>query len=278
MSLITATAYNQSSRRTANSEQTARKTEVRSRDASANRSAQTRKIRKENTLRANNTQSASRKNTINTKPARTRTNNTENNIVRTANTHVVNTKPYRNNTSTNTRNTGSAERVYKSTRRYTGKHAISHHYYTTPRSRAYRAKHYGYRAPVAVNIIWTPLMHRHYIRMYPVVKYWHYQHGYHIANTSAYYADYYIGAVRTVYGRVREVYYSRSSDEYFLYFGAYYPYHDFTVVMPGWMARRYSIRPDRYFSNQYLAITGLITSFNGDPEIVVKESFQIKLY
>jgi hypothetical protein len=87
-----------------------------------------------------------------------------------------------------------------------------------------------------------------------------------------------MGDVMTVYGRVKEVFYSITTDEYFLYFGAYYPYHDFTVVMPGWMARQHSRRPERYFDNNYIAVTGLITSFEGKPEIVLKESFQLNFY
>jgi hypothetical protein len=111
-----------------------------------------------------------------------------------------------------------------------------------------------------------------------MVTYWNYYPGYRISNVSAYFAEYYMGEVMTVYGKVKEVFYSRSTDEYFLYFGAYYPYQDFTVVMPGWIARQYTRRPERYFENDYLAVTGLITSFNGNPEIVVKEAFQLNRY
>jgi hypothetical protein len=114
--------------------------------------------------------------------------------------------------------------------------------------------------------------------MYPVVGHWHYHEGYRIANVSAYFAGYYMGDVVSVYGRVSEVYYSRETDEYLLYYGAYYPYNDFTVIMPGWIARSYSRRPARFFTNREVAVTGLVTSFNGEPEIVVKESFQIHFY
>jgi hypothetical protein len=48
--------------------------------------------------------------------------------------------------------------------------------------------------------------------------------------------------------------------------------------MPGWIARRYSRNPSHYFDNQYLATTGLITTFEGNPEIAVREPFQINLY
>ena len=121
-------------------------------------------------------------------------------------------------------------------------------------------------------------MHRHFIDIYPMVPSWRYYNGYRIDMISAYDAMYYRGEVMTVYGRVSDVYYSRNTDEYFLYFGPYYPYQDFTVVMPGYLARRYSRNPERYFMDRHLAVTGLITTFEGEPEIVVKKDFQINLY
>ncbi len=167
---------------------------------------------------------------------------------------------------------------YRSPRQYRDRHTVVHHYNQKPAAKTYRAKHYAYHRPAEFNIIWTPVMHRHYIRMYPMVKYWSYTNGYRISMVSAYDAEYYRGEVRTVYGKAREVYYSRTTDEYFLYYGLYYPYQDFTVVIPGYIARRYSNNPQRYFTERRLAVTGLITNFNGEPEIVVKESFQINLY
>jgi hypothetical protein len=111
-----------------------------------------------------------------------------------------------------------------------------------------------------------------------MVDYWDYRDGYRINTISSYDAMYYQGDVMTVYGRVTDVYYSRESDEYFLYFGPYYPYQDFTLIIPGYLARSYSRRPHRFFDNQNIAATGLITTFEGEPEMYVKESFQINLY
>ena len=121
-------------------------------------------------------------------------------------------------------------------------------------------------------------MHRYYCRMYPEVNHWYYNRGYHIEMVSSYFADYYIGEVMTVYGEVSEVYYSPRTDEYFLYYGPYYPYQDFTLIIPGYIARRYSPHPERYFERQYMAVTGLITNYDGQPEIVVRESFQLHPY
>ena len=121
-------------------------------------------------------------------------------------------------------------------------------------------------------------MHRHYIEMYPEVRYWNYSIGYRINSVSAYYADYYVGEVMNVYGKVYDMYYAYETDEYFLYFGAYYPYHDFTIVLPGEIARQYSRRPMNFFMNQYIDVTGLITAFEGKPEVVVKRNFQLNVY
>jgi len=296
MLLIAATSYNQSSRRTANEDQTAPRTNTRTSNTSVNSSAHAR----DNNSRSGNRQTdatnhnRSRETATSTNRQRSTTNtangrsNTQTsrsnnqrsnaNTVRSERPHNTQTNHHRSETATHARHAKPSGRVYNSTRQYRSSHTANHHYHKPPHSRAYRSHHYAYRAPVSVNIIWTSTMHRHYVRMYPMVSHWNYHHGYRISNVSAYFAEYYMGDVTTVCGKVKDVYYSRSTDEYFLYFGAYYPYQDFTVVMPGRIARQYSRRPDRYFEHNYIAVTGLITSFNGKPEIVVKESFQLNPY
>jgi len=193
----------------------------------------------------------------------------------------------RNHTSVNTTQSVNVNRLYVShpnSRDYESpridreRHEPIHHYDRPPVDRNYRMHHYVYRAPVELNIYWSHELYRNYVRMYPMVRNWNYPIGYHIESVPAYDADNYRGAVMTVYGQINEAYYSGATDEYFLYFGPYYPYQDFTVVMPGWIARQYSRRPELYFENQNLATTGLITTFEEDPEIVVKDVFQLNLY
>jgi hypothetical protein len=179
----------------------------------------------------------------------------------------------------NNRYTGNTVSVNSnSSRVYQHSHKPNHYYKHEPYNRDYRAVHYVYREPVHVDIYWTRDMYRHYVEMYPEVRYWNYTIGYRINTTSAYFADYYIGEVMNVYGQVNDIFYAAETDEYFLYFGAYYPYHDFTVVMPGYIARQYSNRPMQYFLNQYINVTGLITMYDGKPEIVVKRNFQFNVY
>jgi len=86
------------------------------------------------------------------------------------------------------------------------------------------------------------------------------------------------GEVVNVYGKVYEVYYSRYTDEYIMYFGAYFPYHDFTAVVPGEIARRYSPWPERYFAKEHLVISGLVAVYESVPEITVRAGSQIRLY
>lgn len=315
MLLIAATAYNQTSRRPANSNNTANKnsrekTSVTHKSTKSNNQRQSRDAIVKTKTTSNRTyhyeqRSPAKKTT--TQQARTNVNTERNsrnksgvvatsqkakttpsretarvtdnqvNRKRTVSSQATN-KPRETHHVTKSQSTVSRYKEYNSPRTYHGQHTVVHHYYHKPAPKSYRAKHYVYRRPVDYYIVWTPVMHRHYIRMYPMVKYWHYTNGYHITLVSAYDAEYYRGEVRTVYGRVSEVYYSPTTDEYFLYFGLYYPYQDFTVVIPGYIARRYNHRPERYFDHRHVAVTGLITTFNGEPEIVVKESFQVHLY
>ncbi len=167
---------------------------------------------------------------------------------------------------------------YKSPRLYHGTRVVRYHYNRAPRSRLYRARHYPYRVPLHLDIYWTNAMRRDYIRIYPMVSTWRYPIGYRIQTISAYDALRFHGEVMNVYGKVYEVFYSRETDEYMLYFGAYYPYHDLSVVVPGWIARRMSRWPAEYFERQHVIVTGLITSFEDKPEIVVRNTGQLRIY
>lgn len=107
---------------------------------------------------------------------------------------------------------------------------------------------------------------------------WNYRTGYRISTLSAYDALYYVGDVRRVYGRVTDVFYAWENDEYILYFGPQFPYHDFSVIIPGHIAERYSRRPERFFTGANVAVTGLITAYDGKPEVLVRRSHQIERY
>jgi hypothetical protein len=154
-------------------------------------------------------------------------------------------------------------------------HAVHTHY----KPAKYRkVHHHHYRAPRHVNVVWTPRMYREYRVLYPDFHYWYYPTGYRIVTVPFYSAHYHIGEVRNVYGRVHQVWYSWQTDEYYLYFGGTYPYQDFTVILEGRDARRFARYPETYFSGRYIWVTGLVSTFEGKPEILVRRRSQIHLY
>lgn len=135
-----------------------------------------------------------------------------------------------------------------------------------------------YRAPVRAEIIWTVDLSRRYEVYYPHYHFHTHHVGSRIASISAYDAYDFVGEIARVYGRVNETYYSHETDELFLYIGDYYPYQDFTVVLPAREAREFSRRPERFFNGEYIEVTGLISRFQGKPEMLVRRAEQIAVY
>ncbi|MCF8370770.1 MAG: hypothetical protein K9H64_04050 [Bacteroidales bacterium] len=129
-----------------------------------------------------------------------------------------------------------------------------------------------------INIYWDINMYREYRSWYPHYDLWYYPYGYSIHTISAYDAYDYIGEIARVYGEVDEVWYERSTDQYFMYIGAPYPYNDVTVIVDGRDARRLSRNPVRFFTKRHIEVTGLVSSFDGKPEILVKDRKQIRPY
>ena len=120
-------------------------------------------------------------------------------------------------------------------------------------------------------------MRRHYLSIYPNYN-WRYHYGYRLQTMSVWDARYNIGEIARVYGRVYATWYNHDTDQLLLFFGGEYPYQEFTVVLPGRIARRFSWRPERFFLGEHLTITGLITTFDGIPEIIVKNKRQLGIY
>jgi hypothetical protein len=140
-----------------------------------------------------------------------------------------------------------------------------------------RRVRYPYRAPARAEIVWSLSMDRDYRIFYPGIQ-WRYSVGYRVASVSAYDARNYIGEVARVYGRVADTYYNADADEYYLYFGDYYPNQDFSIILPGNEARRYNYRPEIFFQNQQVMVTGYVNLFEERPEIQVRNSGQIDIY
>jgi len=131
--------------------------------------------------------------------------------------------------------------------------------------------------PTYHEIFWTRNMYRDYTRWYPNYR-WRYDYGYRIRTLSVFDAKYNLGEVAMVYGRVYATWHNRETDDYLLFFGGDFPNQQFTVVLPGRVARRFSWRPERYFLGEHMTVTGLITTFDGIPEIIVKDKRQVGIY
>lgn len=162
-------------------------------------------------------------------------------------------------------------------------HAHHRNYYPAKKVKLHvhpRTYHNHYKVmyyPSHREIIWTNRMHRYYVDLYPGYI-WRYNIGYHIQTISAFETRYNVGEVARVYGRVYATWYNRESDDLLLFFGGEFPYQEFTMVVPGHIARRYNWRPERYFLGQHVLATGLITSYDGSPEMIIRNKSQIDIY
>lgn len=103
-------------------------------------------------------------------------------------------------------------------------------------------------------------------------------YGEYIETASSYEAINYVGSVKRVYGKVEEVFYSPEDRTYTLYFGAQFPYHDFSVVVPRDVAKNFSWSPSWYFEDEHIWVVGLIEMWEGKPEIVIHDEQQIRRY
>ena len=155
---------------------------------------------------------------------------------------------------------------------------VVHHHVNRPRPVEYRKVHHPYRHPVRINIVWTRDMYHDFRIYYPYYTNWNMRIGRSLNMISAYDAMYHAGQINSIYGQVSDVYYARETDEYILYFGPRYPYHDFSVIIPGYEARYHSRRPSSYFQGRNMVVTGLITMYDGAPEVIVRRASQLALY
>jgi hypothetical protein len=155
---------------------------------------------------------------------------------------------------------------------------VNHPRHYSPRPVEYRRVHNPYRVPLHHEVFWSINLHNDFRIFYPEVRYWRYETGYRLPSIPAYDAIDYVGEVVRIYGRVFEVHYEYDTDDYFLYFGDYYPYQDFTIIISGEEARRFSRRPERVFQRADIAVTGYVTEFENRPEVVVRRASQIDMY
>lgn len=159
-----------------------------------------------------------------------------------------------------------------------------HYYYPVERVKihvhpmTYRGSYRALYYPAHREIIWTRSTRRYYTGLYPGFARWHYHYGYRIQTMSVFDARYNVGEIARIYGRVYATWFNRETDDLLLFFGGEYPNQVFTVIVPGRVARRYSWRPERWFLGEHIAVTGLITTYDGQAEMVIKKKSQINVY
>lgn len=285
MFLVTVSINAQTAHRRASKEQKERVTATRSNTTESARKARTtqparqvkkQQVQRQQAQRIANTRSSSSRNGSaayrNAKPVSISTAHNPKSNYRTADSKVY----VKHNRSANTKVNKYSTRHY-----YGGNHyhyayptrKVKFHYHHDTYVHNYHVLYY----PTYNNIYWTRNMYRDYRRWYPHYT-WRYKYGYSIQTISVFDAQYNLGEVAMVYGRVYATWHNKETDDYLLFFGGDYPYQQFTVVLPGNVARRFSWRPERYFLGEHMTVTGLITTFDGIPEIVVKNKRQVGLY
>ncbi|ADC89777.1 nucleic acid binding OB-fold tRNA/helicase-type [Thermocrinis albus DSM 14484] len=89
----------------------------------------------------------------------------------------------------------------------------------------------------------------------------------------------YIGEVKTVCGVVASAKYASHSrgQPTFLNLDRPYPNHIFTVVIWGKDRHKFSHPPESYYKGKRICVEGLIDSYRGVPQIVVRDPSQIRV-
>lgn len=96
-----------------------------------------------------------------------------------------------------------------------------------------------------------------------------------MVSVPGYEASYHLHEPASVYGKVYEIFYNRDINEMYLYLGAPYPRHDFTIVITGRLADEMSRFPPRYYIGQNFTVSGIITHYKNEPEMVINYRNQL---
>ncbi len=92
-------------------------------------------------------------------------------------------------------------------------------------------------------------------------------------------ASRFIGQQKTVCGMVASTHFAAKSRKQptFINLGRPYPNQVFTVLIWGSDRSKFETPPEMLYSEREICVTGMIQSYNGRPEIFVKEPAQIKV-
>ena len=88
-----------------------------------------------------------------------------------------------------------------------------------------------------------------------------------------------LGELRKVCGKVRSTHMSSSpSKQVYLNFGRKYPNHVFTgLIWYGSNKGNFTHRPDRFYLNKQICVSGVITQYRGIPQIQIDFEEQIEI-
>lgn len=183
----------------------------------------------------------------------------------------------------NLRRSNDFRRVYSDYNRwYRNRHhrhvVVRSYHLHAPLALEIRRVRYPYRRPLHIDLCWTPFLHQRFMYYYPLHNNWNSRYGDYIESISSYEAINYAGSVKRVYGKVKEVYYSPEDRTYTLYFGAPFPYHDFSVVIPKRIAKSISWSPTWHFEDEHVWVVGLVDVWENKAEIVINDEDQIRRY
>ncbi|MBT7092981.1 MAG: hypothetical protein HN936_07025 [Bacteroidetes bacterium] len=162
--------------------------------------------------------------------------------------------------------------------RYRRTVVVRHYHFGAPLGLDIRRVRYPYRRPMHMDLCWTPYLHNRFMYYYPMHTRWNNNYGSYVESISSYEAMHYVGSVKRIYGKVEEVYYSPEDRTYTLYFGAPFPYHDFSVVVPRNIAKDISWSPTWHFEDEFVWAVGLIDIWEDKPEIVIHDRDQLRRY
>ncbi len=88
-----------------------------------------------------------------------------------------------------------------------------------------------------------------------------------------------IGEKQTICGKIFGGRFFEKSDnpKTLLNMGGAYPNHLITIVIEGDTRKKFTVKPEEFYANKEVCVTGEIKDFKGKPELHVTEVAQIKL-
>jgi hypothetical protein len=84
-----------------------------------------------------------------------------------------------------------------------------------------------------------------------------------------------IGKTVSVCGKIFGGRYFEKNEKTLLNMGGAYPNHEITIVIDGANRKKFSLKPEEFYTNKEVCVKGEIKEFKGKPELHVTEVAQI---